>query len=84
MAKKTLVLVFTLLVSLSLFAADPKMAVVPAAGDSDAAEMAKNLSKELKNVYKVVKKCKPFRYRFRDCRKVQKVRNETCMCKERG
>ena len=55
MVRKSFVLVFMLLVSLSLFAADPKMAVVPAAADSDAAEMAKSLSKEFKNVYNVVK-----------------------------
>ena len=43
------------LVSLSLFAADPKMAVVPAAGEGDASTMAKNLSKEFKILYKTVK-----------------------------
>ena len=46
---------FMLLVSLSLSAADPKMSVVPAVGEDDAATMAKNLSKEFKILYKTVK-----------------------------
>ena len=58
MVRKSLVLVFTLFVSLSIFAADPKMAVAPAAGEDDAAEMAKNLSKEFKILYKTVKGAK--------------------------
>jgi len=58
MLKKSLLFVFVLLISLSVFAADPKMAVVPAAGDGDATEMAKNLSKEFKILYKTVKGAK--------------------------
>lgn len=58
MMRKSLVLVFTLLISLSIFAADPKMTVVPATGEDDAAEMAKNLSKEFKILYKTVKGAK--------------------------
>ena len=59
MIRKSLVFVFAFLVSLSLFAAaEPKMAVVPAAGESDAVEMAKNLSKEFKILYKTVKGAK--------------------------
>ena len=58
MIKKSLVLVFTLLVSLSIFAADPKMAVAPATGEDDAASMAKSLSKEFKILYKTVKGAK--------------------------
>ena len=58
MVRKSLVFVFMFLVSLSLFAAEPKMAVVPAAGENDAAEMAKNLSKEFKILYKTVKGAK--------------------------
>ena len=58
MVRKSLILVFTLFVSLSIFAADPKMAVAPAAGEDDAAEMAKNLSKEFKILYKTVKGAK--------------------------
>ncbi len=55
MFRKSFLFVFMLLVSLSIFAADPKMAVVPAAGEGDAATMAKNLSKEFKILYKTVK-----------------------------
>ena len=55
MVRKSFILVLMLFVSLSLFAADPKMAVVPAAGDSDAASMAKSLAKEFKILYKTVK-----------------------------
>jgi hypothetical protein len=58
MIRKSLVLAFTLLVSLSVFAADPKMSVAPATGEGDAAEMAKNLSKEFKILYKTVKGAK--------------------------
>ncbi len=58
MLKKSLFLVFTLLISFSIFAADPKMAVVPAIGEDDAAEMAKSLSKEFKILYKTVKGAK--------------------------
>ena len=55
MFRKSFLFVFMLLVSLSVFAADPKMAVVPAAGEDDAASMAKSLSKEFKILYKTVK-----------------------------
>lgn len=58
MVRKSLLLVFTLLISLSVFAADPKMAVAPATGEDDAAEMAKSLSKEFKILYKTVKGAK--------------------------
>ena len=55
MVRKSLFFVLALFVSLSLFAAEPKMSVAPAAGEDDAAEMAKNLSKEFKILYKTVK-----------------------------
>ena len=58
MVRKSLFFVFALFVSLSLFAAEPKMLVAPAAGEDDAAEMAKNLSKEFKILYKTVKGAK--------------------------
>ena len=44
-----------LLASSLILVAEPKMAVVPAAGDSGSTRLAKNLSKEFKNVYDVVK-----------------------------
>jgi len=55
MVRKSFLLVSMILVSLSLLAADPKMSVAPAAGEEDAAAMAKNLSKEFKILYKTVK-----------------------------
>ena len=58
MVRKSFVLVFMLLISLSIFAEDPKMAVAPASGEDDAAEMAKSLSKEFKILYKTVKGAK--------------------------
>ena len=58
MVRKSLLFVFMLFVSLSIFAADPKMAVAPATGEDDAAEMAKSLSKEFKILYKTVKGAK--------------------------
>lgn len=58
MSKKSLLIVFMVLVSSVLFAAEPKMAVVPAASDGDSTRLAKDFSKELKNVYDVVKNVK--------------------------
>jgi hypothetical protein len=58
MLRKSLLFVSTLLISLSIFAADPTMAVTPSVGEGDAAEMAKNLSKEFKILYKTVKGAK--------------------------
>ena len=58
MLKKSLLIVFMVFVSFVLFAAESKMAVAPAAADEDSTRLAKSLSKELKNVYDVVKNVK--------------------------
>jgi len=55
MLKKSLLIVFALLVSSVVLTAEPKMAVAPAASDGDSTRLAKELSKELKNVYDIVK-----------------------------
>ena len=58
MVKRSLLVVFMLFIFSVLSAAEPKIAVVPAASDGDSNRLAKDLSKELKNVYDVVKNVK--------------------------